>query len=199
MKKVFVSSYIDQNLIVLNGNLSEYTSNDGEVLSGVVTPLKSTVDLQGSIGIYRFQIAIGNYSFSADHQQLIIPYTGYGNTALVANLTTYEYSLDGSTWLTMTAAAGTVVTSLNFTPSGGSFTFTWVLKDDLGDNIYNKDIYIRFQATSDTLQTTMVNTSVYFSKIIVNEATARNTPKLPGDYSGISGSDLLVNAPKIKK
>jgi hypothetical protein len=154
------------------------------------------LDIQGTISIYRFQIAFGAHTFSANHQQLIVPYTAYGNTTLVADLTTYEYSLDGISWSTMTAAVGTVVTDLDFTPTGEVQTFTWEIKEDIGNNIYNKGVYIRFQATSDDLLTVMTSRSFYFPKIVSNEVNARNANKLPDDYAGIIGSDLLKNAPK---
>lgn len=159
---------------------------------------KSILNLPGSIGVYRFQIEFGAVSFSENHRQLIIPYTTYGNTALVGNLTTYQYSLDGSTWVNMTAAAGTVISNLNFTPSGAAQTFTWEIKTDIPQGIYNKNIYIRLQATSGTMVTTMATYSAYFTKTVVNEVESGKN-KLPEDYSGISGSDLLEKAPKVGK
>jgi hypothetical protein len=154
------------------------------------------LNIQGSIGIYRFQIAYGTQSFSTNHQQLVIPYTAYGNTALVADLTTYEYSLDGSSWSAMTAAVGTVVTDLDFTPTGEAQSFTWEIKEDITGGIYNKSIYIRFQATSGTITTAVTSRSFYFPKVVSNEVTARSANQLPEDYEGINGSDLLKNAPK---
>jgi len=155
-------------------------------------------DLMGNIIINKFKIILGTLTFNELHTVLIIPYTGIANPIATVNLTTYEYSLDGITWETMTAEVGTVVTNLNFTTSGESFSFNWEIKNDLGSNIYNKDIYIRLQATNGTMLTAMMNNSAYFPKIVVNETPTKNTTGLPNDYQGISGSDLLVNAPKIK-
>jgi hypothetical protein len=154
-------------------------------------------DLIGNIIINNFKIVLGTLAFNETHTVLIIPYTGIANPAATVNLTTYEYSLDGATWGTMTAETGTVVTNLNFTTSGGSFSFNWKIKDDLGSSIYNKSIHIRLQATNGTMLTTMMNSSAYFSKIVVNETPTKNTTGLPDDYQGIPGSDLLVNAPKV--
>jgi hypothetical protein len=186
-------------VVISNSILPDVESTHVQLTVSATPILKGIKNLSGSIGIYRFQLFFGSISFSNNHQNVIIPYTGYGNTALIADLTTYEYSLDGSSWHTMTAAVGTVVTGLNFTPTGGSFSFEWEIRTDIGNSIYNKNIYIRFQATSGTLQTAVMNNSANFQKVVVNETNARNTPKLPDDYSGISGSDLLANAPKIKK
>jgi hypothetical protein len=143
-------------------------------------------------------MAFGSISFSENHRNLVIPYIGTANPALTADLTTYEYSLDGSIWETMTPTLGTVTTGLAFISGGGSFTFTWTIKDDIGTNIYNKEILIRLQATSSGMTTTMINRSLYFSKEVSSSDARKNKPKLPDDYSGISGSDLLVRAPKAK-
>lgn len=157
------------------------------------------VDLQAAIGVYRFQIMIGTPSFDVTHTNLVIPYTTYGNPALVGNLTIYEYSLDGVVWTAMTAEAGTVTTNLTFSPTGEAQTFTWRLKADIGQNIYNKSIVIRLQATSGAVNTALAVYNAYFSKTVVNEELAQSTYKLPEDYSGISGSDLLEKAPKVGK
>lgn len=155
------------------------------------------LNLPASLGIYRFQIQRGVPYFSDDHQQIILPYTGYGNTALVADLTTYQYSLDGINWSNMTAAIGTVVTDLDFTPTGEGHVFTWDIKTDIDNSIYNKNIYTKFVATSDTIITSEANYTVYLPKIVVNEENAQDSRyQLPDDYQGISGSDLLDKAPK---
>lgn len=101
---------------------------------------------------------------------------GIGSPQLVADLTTYEYSLDGVTWETMTAG--------------------WEIREDLGDQIYNKEMFIRLQATSDTIETTIKSYRLYFSKQVLNLSGISDTPLFPEDYSGISGTDLLKRAPK---
>lgn len=155
------------------------------------------LNLPASLGIYRFQIQRGIPYFSADHQQIILPFTGYGDPAQVADLTSYQYSLNGITWSPMTAAVGTVLTDLDFTSIGEAHLFTWEIKTDLGSSIYNKNIYTRFIATSSILVTAAANYTVYLPKIVVNQESARDSRyQLPEDYQGISGSDLLEKAPK---
>ena len=155
------------------------------------------LDLPGDISVHKFQIAIGTAPLSGNH--VTISYTGTANPVLTADLTSYEYSLNGSTWETMTPQVGTVTTGLSFTTSGASFTFVWMIKTDMGDNIYNRGIQIRLQATSSDMTTTMMSKSLLFEKLVMNMGDAgSNRPKLPDDYSGISGGDLLANAPKVK-
>lgn len=155
------------------------------------------VDLQAAIGVYRFQIQLGTPSFNASHSNLVIPYTTYGNPALVGDLTTYEYSLDGSVWTAMTAEPGTVTTNLNFTTTGVAQTFSWRIKEDIGQDVYNKSIFIRLLATSGSVSTALVIYSAYFSKTVSNEELTRNAFELPEDYSGLPGSSLLEKAPKV--
>lgn len=157
------------------------------------------LDLQAAISVYRFQVQFGVPSFNTSHTNLLIPYTTYGNPTLVGNLTTYEYSLDGILWTTMTAEPGTVITSLNFTPAGEAHTFSWRIKDDIGQDVYNKSIFIRLQANSGAVSTAVIVYSAYFSKTVVNEETAQNAYALPEDYSGLPGSSLLEKAPKVGK
>ena len=156
----------------------------------------STKNLSGSIGVYKFSLSYGAYSFTSNNTRLLIPYTGVADTALTADLTTYEYSLDGSTWATMTASASTVVSSLSFTPTGASLSFEWMIKADLGQSIYNKDIQVRLQATSGDITTAVTTTTYNFEKS-VSSAASQNYVGLPEDYSGIDGGDLIKEkAPK---
>ena len=165
-----------------------------------VTTLGNIIDIPASIGIYKFQIIPGAYAFEEGNRNVILNYTGYGNPTLTANLSSYLYSVDsGATWHVMTPKVGTVVTGLSFTASGTACTFTWTIKDDLGDSIYNKEILVRLQAVSGSIVTAVTPFTLYFRKQVVNAADIGKKPPLPPDYSGISGGDLLVNAPKPKK
>lgn len=156
----------------------------------------STIDLNTSITAYNFQLFSGEYSFNATHTLLNLPFVGKSSPASTANLTTYEYTLDGITWAAMTPSSGSDISSLAFTPTGASFTFIWAIRTDLGEEIYNKDIYVRMQATSGSVTTIMRSSYLYFSKVTTNVATQQSTGELPDDYSGIPGSALLEKAPK---
>jgi hypothetical protein len=154
-----------------------------------------TKNISGDIGVYKFQMTFGVASFTSNNTRLLIPYTGTADTALTANLTTYEYSLDGITWTAMTASSSTVVSSLSFTPTGASLSFEWMIKTDLGQSIYNKDIMVRLRATSGDITTSIITTTYNFSKIV--SRAAQDIEYLPIDYSGIDGEELIKEkAPK---
>lgn len=186
----------------LMGDPTTTTTTEAPTTTTTASPVYTgVVDISTALSIYKFQISFGTESFNVEHSVLNIPYTGTASPNLTADLTTYEYSLDGSTWVEMTAADGTIVDNLSFTSSGAALTFGWRIKQDITAGIYNKTIYVRFRATSTDLTTSMVVKSFYFSKIVTNAAdeAEKKAPKLPEDYEGISGSDLLANAPKIGK
>ena len=153
------------------------------------------INVEATVGIYKFVLNFGIPALSGLNRELTIPYTGTASPAMTAALTTYEYSLDGTTWYTMTPSSSTVTTGLSFTPTGAALTFTWMMKDDIGDAIYNKEIFSRLQATSGTLTTTLKSYTLYFPKI-QSDTGISDTPPLPEDYRGINGSDLLEKAPK---
>lgn len=153
-------------------------------------------DIAGDIIVNNFKIVFGTFSFNETHTVLSIPYTGTANPAATADLSTYDYSLNGTTWTAMTPEVGTDVTGLSFTPTGASLSFNWEIKQDIGDNIYNREIFIRFQATSGTMTTTLKTYRLYFEKIVSNLTNVQSVSALPDDYQGIPGSDLLKNAPK---
>jgi len=155
----------------------------------------ATLDVTGNICINLFQVSIGEPTFSGGNSSLSIPYIGKANPEVTAELTTFEYSLDGNTWESMTATQDTITTNLIFTPVGATFNFNWVLKEDLGDSIYNKEILIRFKATSTGMTTALVVYSLFFKKEVLNLSNAQLKAPLPADYPGISGGDLLSNAP----
>jgi hypothetical protein len=52
MNKVIVQNYADKNIVIINGNLVSYSSNDGEVLSGgVISPeLFQNIPISNSTG-----------------------------------------------------------------------------------------------------------------------------------------------------
>jgi hypothetical protein len=106
------------------------------------------------------------------------------------SLVSYQYSLDnGVTWLTMTAAAGSELTGLTFSPAGLPYNFIWAIKHDIGNSIYNIPIKIRFRAQatfdSDTVQTVYKTKTITIVKNVIIPKT--NVPPIfPADYSGVN-------------
>jgi hypothetical protein len=141
---------------------------------------------------------VGTVNLNSTRTKLPISILCKANPALTANITTYQYSLDGSTWYTMTYGEDTVIENVSFTTSGTMSPFNWNIKEDLGNDIYNKNIYIRLQAASGGMVSNTLSTSFYFAKEVVNSEIVREKTSLPKDYVGVSGSSLLESAPKLK-
>ena len=63
---------------------------------------------------------------NADYTKVTLTYTGVATpTNTDVNLTSYQYSLDGTTWDPMTVASGSVISGLTFSPTGNSYPFIW--------------------------------------------------------------------------
>jgi len=211
MKIIRIEKYEDKNLLINKGNLLDYLSGNGEVLSGgpptttttTTTPAPEliTVDIIANINVIDFKISkIDNPVLSTDFTELTLVYTGIANPVSTANVTLidYEYSLDnGITWDTMTTES--VITGLTFNVAGEDYNFVWKIKDDLVSSIYNIPIVIRFRAQaifdSDIVLTTYKTKTINILKAITTPEPVGN-PIFPDEYTGVPGSDILKNAPK---
>jgi PKD repeat protein len=171
--------------------------SDSETKINYVTAGMTYRNFPGNITIRDFRMTLGVPTQSEDRLSIVIPFTGYANPILTADLLSYEYSVDNmATWHTMTAGAGSDVTGLNFTASGAPFNFIWNSKLDIGALMYNNYIRIRIKAVSGALETFYVNYQLFIERVVVN-TQLQNTPLFPVDYRGIPASDLMKNAPKI--
>lgn len=151
-------------------------------------------DLAGDVYIRDFRILFGVPALSTDKHKVEIPFTGLANPALTANLTTYEYTLDGGlTWNTMSSSS--TISRLSFTEIGAPFTFIWDSYTDISSDMYNNTIRVRLGATSGSFVTATPMYILYFEKISTDTRLSR-TPPFPNDYRGIPGTDLMKNAPR---
>ena len=107
----------------------------------------------------------------------------------------------GITWLSMTAASGSVISGLTFSSSGlNIYPFIWSIRQDIGTNIYNIPIQVRFQATAtfspDTVSTSYKYVSVYMKKTVTT-SYVNTIPVFSPTYVGENGYTLMKNAPKV--
>jgi hypothetical protein len=155
-------------------------------------------NLTGTISVKDFRIDLGVPGLSSDRTQAVLPYAGVANPQLTADLTVYEYSMDnGVTWDTMTPSAGTVITTLAFTPAGPAHQFVWEIKTDVGALQYNQYIRVRLKAHSGASDTAFAAITLYFEKITTDTSAAGRSVAFPPDYKGIPSSDLMAKAPKV--
>jgi hypothetical protein len=159
-----------------------------------------TLNLSASADIYELQIVLGVPSIASGYQNVNIPYTGIGSPEdTTVSISSALYSIDnGATWSVMTEVGTSE--SLTFSPTGTAHSYVWAARTDLGSDLYNNIIKIAFLATGakgDSLQTSR---NVLFSRTTVdqNVITADRSVRLPDDYTGVFGNDLLVNAPKAQ-
>jgi len=157
-------------------------------------------NLDGEISVTDFSISFGSAAVSADHQKVVINYTGYASPELIdVVLDSYEYSLDNdTTWETMTPSAGTDLTSLIFSEAGTAQTFEWEAKTDEGTSFYNTNLRVRINATSGSEETGVTSTSYYFVRLTTNTSVAGQQSPFPESYSGKSGTELIEGlAPRL--
>jgi hypothetical protein len=161
-----------------------------------------TFDLSSYLDVVDFSISsVLPPVLSADYTKVTLTYTGNATpTNTGVNLTTYQYSLDGINWSPMTVASGSVISGVTFSSIGNSYPFIWSIRHDIGTNIYNIPIQVRFQATA-TFASNIVSTgykyvSVHLPKILTISELVTQSVFSP-EYSGTAGYSLMKNAPKV--
>ena len=170
--------------------------------SGIFWSATSKSDLEAYLDVVDFSIpSVSSPILNADYTKVTLTYTGVATpTNTDVNLTSYQYSLDGTTWDPMTVASGSVISGLTFSPTGNSYPFIWSIRYDIGTNIYNIPIQVRFQATatfsSNTVSTSYKYVSVYLAKTLTITELVTQSVFSP-EYSGTAGYSLMKNAPKV--
>lgn len=121
--RAYLSSNGSQQVILDNVAIS-YTQNQRPIISSL-TPAQNT-----------------NYGY------VHVNYNLQDTESDPSSLTVYEYSLDNTTWNTMTASttdpAHNGVSSLSTNPTGVAHNFVWDAKTQVG-NIYDADVYVRLR------------------------------------------------------
>ncbi|MBI2475071.1 hypothetical protein HYV69_01465 [Candidatus Uhrbacteria bacterium] len=109
-------------------------------------------------------ISLGSIAQTTDGTDYVtINYTGTDGQGDVNSLTVFEYSIDNSTWSTMTEKTGVGsdgTSNLVFLPSGSAHDFMWDVGTDL-PSVEDSTVYIRLRS-SDTLTTSTLVTSSAF-------------------------------------
>ena len=160
-------------------------------------PIVDYKDIPADVNVVDFKISkISDPVMSDNFNNTILVFTGVANPENInVSLISYQYSLNnGATWLNMTAAAGSELTGLIFSPAGEDHNFVWAIKGDIGSSIYNIPIKIRFRAQAtfglDTVFTMYKQRTITIIKnVIIPETNV--LPIFPADYSGVLGSSLI--------
>jgi hypothetical protein len=165
---------------------------DFPVVPTTPAPIVNYKDISADVNVVDFKISeISNPVMSDNFNKTIFIFIGVADPQNTdVSLIDYQYSLNnGVTWLPMTAAAGSELTGLTFSPAGVDHNFIWAIKHDIGNSIYNIPIKIRFRAQatfdSDILQTAYKQKTITIVKNVIIPKT--NVPPIfPADYSGVN-------------
>ncbi|MDD4901449.1 MAG: hypothetical protein PHS62_05140, partial [Patescibacteria group bacterium] len=93
----------------------------------------------------------------------VVDYVGVDYQNQANDLVKYEYSLDGSSWQTMTEKTGGLsdgVTALPFSGSGENLTFVWDVGADLPD-LEDSAVYIRLEANDSISNSNLAVSSAF--------------------------------------
>jgi hypothetical protein len=131
--------------------------------------------------------------------QIGIQYRGKSNPPLTCDLTVSEYSLNSIVWYPMSLTGDSDVQDLNLIPSWISFNLTWDAWVDIQgkvmdpeEGMYNRNIWIRFRATSGSKETFLISYRVYY-KNPVYPVSKDST----NDHIDMYGSSLMEQAPEV--
>lgn len=131
--------------------------------------------------------------------QISLEYRGKSKPPLVCNITTYEYSLDNLVWYQMSITGDSDVNNLNFTTSWITYKITWNVLTDISDKVsdplegfYNRNMWVKFKATSENKSTILISYRIYFKSPVVQ---LNKNPT--NDHIDIMGSSLMEQAPEV--
>ena len=132
--------------------------------------------------------------------QIGIQYRGKSSPPLTCDLTTSEYSLNSIVWYPMTLTGDSDTQDLNLIPSWISFNLTWNAWSDIQDKVldpeeedlYNRNIWIKFRATSGSKQTFLISYRIFYKNPIYQVAKDATN-----DHIDMVGSSLLEQAPEV--
>jgi hypothetical protein len=136
----------------LSSPLSQYffqvkSRNISDTLNAVSS--ESSLSASGSTGNFAPVITLGVIAQTTDGSKYVtINYTGTDPENHASTLATYQYSVDNSTWNTMTEKSGVGsddTSGLMFTGAGTAHDFMWDVNTDLA-NIEDTTVYIRLKA-----------------------------------------------------
>jgi len=159
-----------------------------------------TVDLQGTINVYELKMTVGESAIdtASSYRNINITYTGIASPLdSDVDIITAQYSIDsGTSWEDMTPTAGTVTKGLTFIASGEEYTYGWQARTDIGSEMYNNAIRIRFKVSGALGNSLYATKTILFERTVNPPTTSESIVLFPDDYAGVFGGSLLVNAPK---
>ncbi|MBI2475072.1 exo-alpha-sialidase [Candidatus Uhrbacteria bacterium] len=147
-------------------------------------------------------ISITSVAQQTSTSYALIEYIGTDTQNDTNNLTTFEYSTDGSSWNVMTEKSGVGsdgTSGLIFTSSGAAFTFGWDIAADL-PNTGDQTVYVRLQSTDTLANSNMATSSAFavdtlgpvISNIQISQAPGTNIMTFTYDLSDSTAANNTV-------
>ncbi|MFA5125026.1 MAG: Ig-like domain-containing protein [Patescibacteria group bacterium] len=149
-------------------------------------------------------IALSSYAQTTDGSQYSpIAYTGTDGQGDITYLSAYEYSVDGSTWHTMTEKSGVGsngTTNLVFLPTGSAYSFVWDSGADLS-NMETTTAKVRLRG-NDTLTDGSLSTSANFvldnkapvvSAVVASQTAGDRTIAITYDLTDANNSLIQID------
>jgi hypothetical protein len=133
---------------------------------------------------------------------VVINYTGTDSQDRANNLIKYEYSANGTDWLTMTEKLGvgsSGVASLPFTASGASLVFAWDVGNDL-PGAEDSAVYARLQSNDSISNSNIADASAFaintagpvISNLAVSQTSGTDSVVIGYDLADGAGSNTVV-------
>ncbi len=158
--------------------------------------MANTRNIPGILDIHDYRMIVISATLNSDSSLATITYEGIADPATSSDIVGYDYSVtNGDTWLLMTTSSS--LTGLPFVADPGYIgTFVWQIKEDIGAKRYNNYIRIRLKSSGSSLVSDYAYFTIFIERIQTDLSATKKKNTFPDDYSGISGRDLLKNAPK---
>ncbi|MFA6145960.1 MAG: hypothetical protein WC697_01335 [Patescibacteria group bacterium] len=149
------------------------------------------------------QITINSTAQKTDGTKyVVVNYTGTDHQNQTNNLVTYEYSLNGTDWQTMTEKSGVGsdgVTNLAFNSSGTNLVFHWDVGADLPD-VEDSAVYVRLESNDSVTNSNIAVSSAFvvntagpvISNISVNQISNTNNVTITYDLADGAGANNIV-------
>jgi hypothetical protein len=176
--KAFLSGNGSQQVILNNVSIN-YTQDNPPVVASL-TPAQGT-----STGL------------------VYLPYNLQDPESDVSNLNASEYSVDGTTWQTMTAAtsdpAHSGITGLTTSAAGVAHTFVWNALADIG-SFYNATVLVRLKANDGFLDSAVATSSAFavdyvnpvVANVVATETLGTTSVQITYDLTDNTTDNLLV-------
>jgi PKD repeat protein len=158
--------------------------------NGSSSPFQDDVTTESTTPPFRFTINFGIPTRAPGSGTVQMPFTGYYEDNSPVDITLAQYSLNGTLFQNASALSSSDTDDLVFGPDGVGHVFNWKASEDLGNDLFNKTIYFKMQATSPEFVSSISETTFTIVKVTTT-GSKKDEVVFPGSYKGTSGNSIL--------